>query len=257
MIRLDDDLPQAVLLDGATAELAAAMAGCGGTWLHGAPDRMRLSGDGVLSGWRSMDDRTEAVPTKPNEGHGRAVPTATGIALQSLTGVNCGMVVPGIADRTDSFSMAVLYHPDPTDPARTLLTLNGEGDSRTAPYLFLSDAGDSLLVKDTAEGMNLEIPKTPQPAGLRCVIVTLSGTAIAMQDGAGPVHMREGVPAALPSPTALFIAARSHRSGLQKMLGAALIEDVMFWPGLCLLTPRTPQDHAMRMLLARYHLWRR
>jgi hypothetical protein len=257
MIRVEDDLPGAALLDGSSADLAASVAAVGGLWLHGDAQHLRLDAEGVVLGWRTADGALEAVPTKPNEGHGRWVQTDTGGGLQCQTGVHCGLVLPGVLERSERFSIAVLYRSDPEVEGRTLLTINGEGDSGSAPYLFLADYGDSLLVKDTSDGLSLEVQKTPGVTGLRLVLVSVDRGRIALQDSAGPVSRGEGVAPALPKPASLFLGARSHRGGLQKTLGEAVIEDALIWPGLSLLLPQTPADDAQRVKLARYYLWRR
>lgn len=257
MIRVEDDLPGAALLDGSNADLAASMAAAGGLWLHGDAAHLRLDAEGVVLGWRTTDGALEAVPTKPNEGHGHWVQTDTGGGLQCQTGVHCGLVLPGVLDRAERFSMAVLYRSDPGVEGRTLLTINGEGEGGSAPYLFLADYGATLLVKDTSEGLSLEVPKTVGVDGLRCVVVSIDRGQIALQDSAGPAHRGEGVAPALPKPASLFVGVRSHRGGLQKTLGEAVIEDVLLWPGMSLLLPQTPADEAQRLKLARYYLWRR
>ena len=257
MIRVEDDLPDAVLLDGCAADLAVSVAAAGGMWLHGGAGHVRLNPAGVILGWQTTDGAAEAVPTKPNEGHGAWVETDTGCGLQCRTGVHCGLVLPAVLDRLERFSMAVLYRADPGVEARTLLTVNGEGDGGSAPYLFLADYGDSYLVKDTSEGLSLTALKTPNVQGLRCVLVTLDRGRIALQDSGGPVQLGEGIPPALPMPASLFIGARSHRGGLQKTLGESVIEDVLIWPGMSLLLPQTAEDEAQRLKLARYYLWRR
>jgi hypothetical protein len=257
MIRVEDDLPEAALLDGAAADLAAPMAAAGGLWLHGEARHFRLGAEGVILGWQTTDGRAEAVPTKPNEGHGRRALTDTGCGLQCRTGVHCGLVLPHVLDRVERFSMAVLYRADPGVEARTLLTVNGEGEGGSAPYFFLADYGDSYLAKDTSEGLSLAAGKTPGVQGLRCVLVTLDRGRIALQDSGGPVQLGEGIPPALPMPASLFVGVRSHRGGLQKTLGEAVIEDVLIWPGMSLLLPQTDADEAQRLKLARYFLWRR
>lgn len=257
MIRVDDDLPEAALLDGCSADLAAAVAAAGGKWLHGEARHFRLGAEGVILGWRTTDGTAEAVPTKPNEGHGRWVETDTGSGLRCRTGVHCGLVLPGVLDRVARFSMAVLYRNDPEGEARTLLTINGEGDGGSAPYFFLADYGDSYLAKDTSEGLSLAALKTPGVQGLRCVVVTLDQGRVALQDSGGPVQMAQGIAPDLPMPASLFVGARSHRGGLQKTLGDAVIEDVLIWPGMSLLMPQTAADEVQRLKLSRYYLWRR
>jgi hypothetical protein len=255
MIEIEADVPVAALLDGATAELAAGVAAAGGWWLHGDARHARLGPGGVVLGWQTIDGGAEAVPTKPNEGHGHWQETETGGGLQLRTGVHCGLVLTGAVGRVDRFSLAILYRPG-AEP-RTLLTVNSEGEGGSAPYLFLSDQGDSLLVKDTSEGLSLTAPKRAGAAGLRCVVVTLDADRIALQDSGGPVHEATGKPLAIPTPAALFLGARSHRAGLQKTLGDAVVEDVILWPGVSLLMPRDAGDRAQRLTLARYAVWRR
>ncbi len=257
MIRVEDDLPEAALLDGCTADLAAAIAAAGGHWLHGEARHFRCDAGGVVLGWQTVDGAAEAVPTKPNEGHGRLATTETGSGVQLRLGVHCGLVLPQALADASRFSMAVLYRVDPGAEARTLLTINGEGDGGSAPYLFLADYGDSFLVKDTSDGLSLSALKTPGVAGLRCVLVSIDRGRVALQDSGGPVHLGEGLPPALPNPASLFVGARSHRSGLQKTLGEAVIEDVLLWPGMSLLLPQTAADAAQCLKLARYYLWRR
>jgi hypothetical protein len=257
VIRVEDDLPEGALLDGSAADLAASVAAAGGLWLHGEAGHVRLDAAGAVLGWRTTDGGVEAVPTRPNEGHGRWARTDSGGGLQCRTGVHCGLVLPGVLQRAERFSLAVLYRPDPGVEARTLLTVNGDGDGGNAPYFFLADYGDSLLTKDTSEGLSLSVPKTPGVVGLRCVLVTLDRGRVALQDSGGPVQLGEGIPPTLPMPASLFVGVRSHRGGLQKTLGEAVIEDVLIWPGMSLLLPQTDADEVQRLKLARYFLWRR
>lgn len=254
VITLDMDLPETAMIGGARFDLAAAMAACGATWLHGGPAYLHTQGaDGPVTEWRSMDGAHTAVPTQPNDRNAHRAATGTGLACRA--GIHCGMVLPRLSDRIDSFSMAILYRDVEGAEARTLLTVNGEG--RGDPYLFLSDSGGRLMIKDTSEALSVDTAKNPQITGLRCVIVTLAQDAIAIEDSGGPMMRQDGTAPALSSPVSLFIGTRSHRAGLQKTLGASVIEDVMFWPGLHLLMPRIAQDDEQRSRLARYYLWQR
>jgi hypothetical protein len=257
VIELDVDLPQGALLNGCAAELSAAITACGGTWLHGDDASLRLAADGeTLIGWRSVDGLREALPIKPNEGHGRRAVTESGQGLRCVSGENCGFHLPELTEQVETFSMAVFFHADPQAEPRTLLTLNGEGRGRGSSYLFLSDSGDGLVVKDTGQCLSLEVPGSSGAAGLRVLVVTVSGDRVALQEGFGDIHTARGTRPDLPTPASLFIGARSHRGGLQKTLGASVIEDVMFWPGVSLLMPRSPRDEGHQTRLERFALWR-
>lgn len=259
MIELGIDLPPGALLDGHIVALATAISTCGGTWLHGDDTSLKLAEDAeTLVAWRSMDGLREAVPIKPNDGNGRRARTETGQGLRCVAGENCGFHLPDLTDQVETFSMAVFFHADPKAEARTLLTLNGEGKSRGSTYLFLSDNGDSLVVKDTGQNLALEVPASPVSLpGLRALVVTVCGDRIALREGTGEVHESRGNRPELPTPASLFIGARSHRGGLQKTLGTSVIEDVMFWPAVSLLLPRTARDREQLTALERFALWRR
>lgn len=260
MIELDIDLPPGARLDGHLADLAAAIAACGGTWLHGEAASLRLADDGeTLIGWRAMDGLREAVPISPNDGNGRRARTETGQGLRCVAGENCGFHLPDLTDQVETFSMAVAFRTEPRAEARTLLTLNGEGRSRGSSYLFLSDNGDSIVVKDTGENLALDLPRPPTAtaSGLRLLVVTVCGDRLALREGSGEVHEVHGNRPQLPAPASLFIGARSHRGGLQKTLGDSVIEDVMFWPAVSLLLPRNARDCEQLTALERFALWRR
>lgn len=259
MIELDIDLPPGALLDGHTADLATAISACGGTWLHGDDTSLTLAEDGeTLTAWRSMDGLREAVPIKPNDGNGRRARTGTGQGLRCVAGENCGFHLPDLTDQVETFSMAVFFRTHPQAEARTLLSLNGEGKSRGSTYLFLSDNADSIVVKDTGQNLVLEVPRTTATTpDLRWLVVTVCGDRIALREGSGKMHEARGNRPQLSTPAALFIGARSHRGGLQKTLGDSVIEDVMFWPAVSLLLPRTARDRDQLAMLERFALWRR
>lgn len=257
MIRIDQNLPEGALIGGCEAELARQIATTGGVWLHGAPEWFECDGE-VATAWHSRDRQTRAVPTEPNDGNGRLLPGPGGKAgLLCRSGLHCGMVLAGISARTDVFSAAALVRLDPREQARTILTVNsGSGSGRANPYLFLSEDGDSFTIKDTHEALVLSVPALPRDPTPQLVAITLDGDRLSFRQGRGPVHSVTGVPPELPGPPALFIGARSQRPGLQKTLGQSVIDDVFFWPGLRLLTPRRADEAAMDVALQRYVLWR-
>ena len=258
MINLDIDLPRGALLDGCVADLMAVLSQSDGTWLHGDTASFELDADGeTLIGWGAMDGRNKAIPTTPNTGNGRRVLTSTGQGLRCIPGEHCGFVLPQFTERTNTFTMAVLFHDVNQADPRTLLSLFNDDKKRGSKYLFLSDNGSTLVVKDTEEGLVLEVPKDPEPQGLRCLMVSVCEDRIALRQGLGRIHEQTGLPLNMTGPASLFIGARSHRNGLLKTLGASVIEDVLFWPGHSLLMPRSPQDETQMLAFERYCLWRR
>lgn len=257
MLELDENLPEAALIDSYQTELAAAMTGEGKVWLHGTAEALQCEDDGIVSGWQSVCGTYRAIPTEPNDGNGQIMRSGEGYGLLCQGARHCGLHLPEMTSRSDVFTMAVLYRRIADAEPRTLLTLNGSGRNRSENYLFLSDDGETLVVKDTNQAIVLPLPRHESDTDLRCVVVTLSGDRLLVQDSGGPIHEVTGVPPGLPAPASLFIGARSHRSGLQKTLGDSVIEDVLFWPGQRLLGPLSEEDSRQARLLARYYLWRR
>lgn len=254
---LDEDLPEGALIDSYRTELARAMTGDGKVWLHGTTEALQCDEADVVSGWQSVCGTYRAIPTEPNEGNGVLERSGEGYGLRCQSGLHCGLHLPGLTTRSDAFTMAVLYRRVSEAEPRTLLTLNGSGRSRSEGYLFLSDDGETLLVKDTTEALSLTLPRYDRDTDLRCVVVTLAGDRLAVQDSGGPIQEVTGVPPGLPVPASLFIGGRSHRAGLHKTLGDSVIEDVLFWPGQRLLGSVSAEDARQARLLARYYLWRR
>jgi hypothetical protein len=166
--------------------------------------------------------------------------------------------VPEITQSAGTFTMAVVYKPATDFPAKTLLTLNtgypGDKDHE-ANYLFLSDGGDFFTVKDVRGCVDLTAPVTSSPDGMRMTIVTLSGDTLAVAENRNAPVIAQGKDAGMQTSADLFIGCRSHRGGLKKTLGRAVISEVLFWPRHALLLPRTQADTDAYLALKRYFLW--
>lgn len=258
MLELDDSLPPGARLNGAGEELAAILAAARAFWFSGRGESFVADAEtGVVSSWEDAGGSALATPAAPNDGNGRIGDHEGRLGLQGIPGENCGLVVEKITENASRFSMAVIYRPPAEDSARTLLTVNtgySGGDDKTANYLFLSDGGDAFTVKDTKGALDMTQPVFGGATGARLALVTLLGDRLALQQDQGPIHEIRGADPGMHSRADLFIGCRSHRRGLQKTLGGALVHDVIFWPDHTLLLPRSPADRAQHRALQRYVL---
>ena len=259
MITLDTDLPDGALIGSERSRFATAMAEQGAVWFRGDWTSFDVDdATGVISGWHSTDRSLTATPTDPNQGHGLLADTGDYAGLRCVPEVNCGLVAKEITQSAGTFTMAVVYRPSEEAPSKTLLTLNtgySGGSDAESNYLFLSDAGDFFTVKDVRGAVELVVPVTSRPDGLRMAVVTLSGDQLALAENLDAPQVVTGADAGMRTAADLFIGCRSHRSGLKKTLGGATIVEVMFWPKHALLLPRNAADQAALVDLKRYFLW--
>lgn len=258
MLEIDTDLPAGALVDGPAHQLEERIAQAEGFWLQGRAGRFDRDDGGAVTAWHPRSGTLPATPTQPNKGDTRLTGWGDALGVQTTLGRHCGLVLPDVGQDVQAFSMAIIYRPDPVEEARTLLTLNprpGGGKAHSGGYLFISDLGDALTVKDTGEALSLTLPAEPAPRDPRLLIVTVAGNAMAVQRDGGVTHQVTGLAPDLRGAADLFIGARSHRSGLQKTLGQALILDVFFWPASRLLMPATADDAAQQAALMRYYHW--
>lgn len=251
MIELDQDIPPAVLADAPAETLEQALRDAGGTWLRGRAEAFGRTPEGQLAEWRSATDGHRAVPTGPSVGQLATVIDDDTAGLLCRSSVHGGMVVDHVAPG-NGFSMAVIWYPHPSQPARTLLCLNpSERDG--GAYLFLSQGEDGITVKDTGEMVVLNAPDIqPNPAAAQLIVLSVARTGIALSRNGGEIQRAGGSLPPFPASTSLFIGCRSHRKGLLKTLGASLIRDVVFLPGRQLL--EDPAGAEMQALL-RYFRW--
>lgn len=258
VIEFDAELPAAALIDGPAYQLEDAIGRADGIWLQGSYDQFDCDAGGAVTAWRPRVGHLRAVPTQPNTGNARITRFGDAFGLQTSQGIHCGLVVEGVAQDVRTFSMAVIYRPDPIEKPRTLLTINprsGEGGTHSGGYLFLSDLDDGLTVKDTGEALSITAPTDPRPNAVHLLVVTVSGNTLAVQHNGGLLHQVTGLPPHLEGEADLFIGARSHRNGLKKTLGQALYLDVFFWRGSRLLLPVTDSDMSQMAALTQYYRW--
>lgn len=258
MLEIDTDLPAGALVDGPAHVLGSRIAQAGGVWLQGRAGRFDRDANGAVTAWRPRTGPLPATPTQPNQGETRLTAWGEALGMQTTLGRHCGLVLPDVGRDVRNFTMALIYRPDPVEEARTLLTLNPRpdgGEARSGSYAFISDLGDALTVKDTGEALSLTLPADPAPRDPRLLIVTFCGDSMAVQRDGGVTHQVTGRTPDLSGGADLFIGARSHRGGLQKTLGQALILDVFFWPASRLLMPATAEDAAQQAALLGYYRW--
>ncbi len=259
MLKLDATLPDGALVGTERAAFAETITKTGAVWFPGDWDAFEIDdGTGAVKEWRSADGTAAAVPVNPNEGNGLLAEVGPYSGLRCVPEVNCGLVVPRIAESAGTFSMAVIYQPPSEDQSKTLLTLNtgySGGNDADSNYIYLSDAGDFFTVKDTRGAVEVVSPIVSSDEGLRMAVVTLCGNKLAVAENLEPATVTEGADAGMRTSADLFIGCRSHRSGLKKTLGGATILEVLFWPKHALLTPRGPEDTAAYLDLKRYFLW--
>jgi hypothetical protein len=257
MLELPDSLPPGSLV-GASSEIFAETAGSSDClWFHGRKDQFAVEGQTIRE-WHPLTGRHDALPTQPNTGNAVLAESGDRHGLQCQTGVHCGLSVAGALRSAARFSMAVIYLPSPEAEARTLLTINtghSGGKDADANYLFLSDGGDSYTVKDTKGAVDLSALVAARPGVPRLATVTMTGANLAFQENRGPITRMTGSDPGMDAAAEFFIAARSHRKGLQKTLGGGMVLDVMLWPNHTLLLPRGPEDVAQLQALHRYFLW--
>lgn len=262
MIELPQTLPAGALIAPDLDALHQTLAAAGGMWLSGAEAHFRFDEDGRLRDWRARlapQPEAYALPVAPNEGNGDLayLGDLTGLALKAET--HCGMVVDHAVPDGARFSMAVIYLPDPKDQSRTLLTMNtGKegGKEGGGNYLFLSDTGGEITVKDTRGAVTLTAPIHGGLDAPRMAIVTLWGRQLALSLGASPaVSMVTGEDPQMGGPADLFIGCRSHRKGLHKTLGGAVILDVFCLPDIDLLLAPDARGAGIARALRQHFLW--
>ncbi len=253
-LEIDLILPDSALTSGAARELASGLADSA-TWLSGQEPYLTKD-DTEIVRWKSQSDEATARPVSPNVGNATIGQDGLNTGLRCQTEVNCGFVLDKVTQDARRFSMAVIYVPSDLGDARTLLSLNtGFERNKKGGYLFLSDADGKLIAKDTAGSVEVEQSIPPVTGKPRLVVVSLDGNRLSLFSSDGGLETTEAVAPKMNKPADLFIGCRSHRGGLKKTLGNALIRDVLFWPHHLLLMPRTSEDYAQLSTLQNYFFW--
>ncbi len=252
-LEIDHFLPDGVLTNGAGREFASGLADTA-TWLSGQEPFLKKTGESV--DWISQNGNASAQPVSPNLGNATIGQDGHARGLRCQSEVNCGFVLDKVTADASRFSMAVIYIPSESGDARTLLSLNtGFERNKKGSYLFLSDADGKLTAKDTGGHVEIEQSVPPVVGKPRLVIVSLDGNRLSLFSSDRGAEFTEAVAPKMNKSADLFIGCRSHRSGLKKTLGNALIRDVLFWPRHLLLLPRSSEDKAQLSALQNYFFW--
>lgn len=234
--QIDRDLPEAILADAPAAAVAALVRASGGVWLRGRPEDFPRAPDGAPEGWSAGDDR-RAIPTDPAQGQVIVAEAEGQAGLVCRTGLHGGMVLTDLAPGR-AITLAVVWHPHRTEPARTLLCLNPSAAG--GAYLFLSHGEDGFTLKDTAEQAVLTVPDARRDgAPARMLVVSAGPSGLALWQDGGAVVRAPAEMDPLPARADLFIGCRSQRRGLAKTLGASLIREVIVLPGQQALSDET------------------
>lgn len=250
MLKVKGNLPAGAILGQSRGKFAATL-DSSAVWLQGVPDAFLTNDDGGVLAW--FNDDHKAKRTKPNDGNGRVADTGRP-GLVCTPSVHCGVVLRDVTDHAARCTMAVIYTPDPEAESATLLTLNTH--KRGNPnYVLLSDREEGIITKDTEGNVEASIPARPATGAPRMLVVTLSGSRIGLAVDLEDPIVNKGMTPGFDSPADLFIGCRSHRAGLKKTLGGAVLHEVLFWPNHTLLVPRTAEDEAQYVALKQFHLW--
>lgn len=252
MLEIPENLPTGALLDQNGVALAALMASRGDTWFMADPISFTFeeNSESTVIEWHPRIGEITAIPSTPNTGNSQYLSSSEKEGLLLVPSINCGFCIPEIVTSTDQFSFAILYN-SPVGEARTLLSLN---PNDTKNYLFLNEADGSVVFKDQKNSAELAHKIDPASTQCRLVVGGFSKGQIHLSvDGSKPISIPSG--ATLSAPANLFIGCRSHRNGIVKTLGDAVIQGVLVWPNLNVLDQNEPTAHQIMQLLNSYWLW--
>lgn len=260
MIELEDTLPLGAICSADLPSLQSDIGTLGAIWLSGQGDGMQLGPDGDLTQWVARNALGTATPASPNEGHGKPAYLGDLAGLATVPEVNCGMVLEGVCPNPTRFSAAVIYLPQAEGLSRTLWSMNtgtAQGNKDRGDYIFLSETHGEVTLKDTKGALELI---TQQTTGRRdeprLIVASVQGGHMGMTcDTDRAAQIVTGPAPALSGPADFFIACRSHRRGLPKTLGGALILDVLLWPDCDLLIEPDAEARARLAALRQYYLW--
>lgn len=260
MIELDETLPLGAICNADLDSLQSHIGTLGAIWLSGQGAGMQLGPEDELLAWDARAGDGRALPSLPNEGHGKAAYIGDIAGLAAKPEINCGMVLEAACPNPTRFSAAVIYLPDPTGQTRTLWSMNtaqAQGKGDRGDYIFLSESDGEVTLKDTKGALELttKAPLAPldQP---RLIVASVQGSQVALIcDTERGVQSASGQDAGLRGPADFFIACRSNRRGLPKTLGGGVILDVLLWPDCDLLIDPDAQARARLEALRHYYLW--
>ena len=238
MIEVDAAPTSAVLTRAHPSELAQALPDL--TLWHGAEDWFDMS-DGAITAWTAMFGQGKAIPTKASIGQAQtgAIDDMTGLICRE--GVHSGLWSAQSVENAEALTLMIRWYTPPGSEARTLLTLSTEEN-----YLFLSEENGRLRVQDDQGQIAVHL-ELPQRDTARIAIVSIDGTRVSVHVDDCFGHATADA-SFLKGTGDVFIGCRSHKSGLGKTLGSALILEV----GLLARAALSPE--ALKAF-QRYHLW--
>lgn len=246
MLEIATKLPPAALIGGDDLLLSEAVLATGGARFIARAADILWTGDRI-TGWREATLAVEAVAAGPNAGNSRFDPGPPG-ALVCEEGANCGFTLPGFAAEVEAFTVAVIYRSG--GEARTLASVFA---GRANNMIFLTEGDGVLLAKDKQSTVEVSLP-LGRNRGARLAILGYDGRSLklALDDATAETAGRV---AGLDHPADFFIACRSNRAGLAKLLGRSRLHEVLFWPDRCLPGSTDAEDRTALETLRRHMRW--
>ena len=238
-------LPHGALIGGDAPLVAQAVSLSGGARFL-ARDADLIRTEDRITGWSEASRAVEALAAAPNTGNSQFEPGPPG-AVVCKKGLNCGFIVPGFAPEVEQFTVALIYASG--GEAKTLAAVSTGPNNNV---IFLSESGGRVHAKDKQNTVEVSLPI---PAGrAKLVIASYNGRKLVLRIG-GQTVVAEGEVPGMNHLADFLIGCRSNRPGLTKMLGAAKLHEVFFWPDRALLVSDASEDQAMLAALERYHRW--
>lgn len=228
MLYLDAHVPQAVLLPERVSDLQAHLTQGGAHWFRMTPASFETSTAATsVDAVRSCTSQARAQPSQPHEKSrfDNHLPGTPG--LQFVAEQHCGYVAANVGTSGRTWSCALRFQAADSDP-RTLFTLNPDSVDN---YVFLQQKAGQTTLKDQNSTLELTADTVGPETGSRLIVAGMSSDRLWLRVHDGVVEMtaaKSGIDLALPH--ALFLGCRSNKNGLQKTLGAFVLQDVIFWP---------------------------
>ncbi|WP_208348286.1 hypothetical protein [Pseudaestuariivita rosea] len=239
MLTIEIDLPPGALLP--TDDLAQSLSEQEAIWLSAARDWI-VQQDKSITAWSSRTDTGMAYPATPNKGNGSLGPD--GVVFKA--NVNCGYMID-IEANCDVYSALIRYK-SPAKDGRTLLSIHAKDNA--APYLFLNERSELIELKQDKAPQGVSLYFEPEAGEWNQIVISVSKDVLSLA-----INDEDAVVTETPShnyapPGQMFIGCRSNRGGLQKTLGALVVSDVIFLPGVDLLSEdQRPQRNAIQAAL--------
>lgn len=235
MLTLPFAVPEAALTNRETARLARLTREAGGAWLRAE--------DGRAEGWASEDTTTAALPAADTPVFALH---SDRMALHLTTGENRGFRLSEAAPDARNWSAAILWTSGDA-PAQALLAMRA---GRGGNPVHLSETNDRLLAFRDDDG-TAAVTLPHRFAAWRLTVLACAGGVLRLsQDGCTATTAGLKLP---EGPAHLLIGCRKAGSGMRKTLGAGRIAEVLFWPGLDILSD--PDAAPLRDALDDFRQW--